>query len=440
MRRKPVLIGFCWCFAALVLVWSGDACARSWQIAEIDPDSAAQALDVAFDGSGTPHVVYVKESLELVYATCTGGCETGDWVRTVLGSSSGESDWVGVALAVGETGTLHMVFDGDFYMECGGGCTTAGNWSAPVQVGIPGSEAYRSDLVIDGNGTLGTTTTYLNPLLDSETHYLHCQENCHEAANWSTTVTLTASAILRADISIAAAGDRIGISYLQGQGGVGSVGMKYQYCGSSCDDPANWSGEIDIGSVASCTRYSDLTLSVTGAPRFVYSLIEPAKMGVLGCSDPACSDHFLFELDDGGAGCDWDGVDLALSTTGKPGIASFHPTFGMKYYECSTPESGCALVSDWIGEVVTGVSSFSRAALAFSGEDPAVACSSGDTIQYVIGEPGPDPWGVGAEAAASTFGVHSVRRSNGANGLLLLLPPGVLLMLWFRRQIRAVLK
>ncbi len=440
MRRKPVLFGFCWCFVALVLGWSGDACARSWQIAEIDPDSAAQALDVAFDGSGTPHVVYVNDSLELVYATCTGGCETGDWVRTVLGSSSGESDWVGVALAVGETGTLHIVFDGDFYMECCGGCTAAGNWSAPVQVGIPGSEAYRSDLVIDGNGTLGTTTTYLNPLLDSETHYLHCQDACHEAVNWTTTVTLTAYATLRADMSIAAAGERIGISYIQGQGGVGSLGMKYQYCGTSCDDPANWSGEISIGSVAGCTMYTNLTLNTAGGPRFVYSVVEPAKMGVLSCSDPDCSDSVLLELDDGGAGCDWDGFDLALSETAKPGIVSFHPTFGMKYYECAVPDSGCILASDWMGEVVNGASSFSRPALAFSGEDPAIAYSAGDTVQYALGEPGPDPWGVGKEAVASTFGTQSVRRSNEANGLLMLLPPAVLLMLWFRRQIRAVLK
>ena len=130
----------------------------SWVASMIHPEDTSTTTgyfnDIAVDGSGFVHIVYMTSGMTLhdtsaiYYATN----KSGGWVKTKIASAVG-SDFSGVGIAVTSTGKVHIVYGNNTPMELFYRNDLSGGWSGPVSIGTYWT-SVRPRLAVDANNNV----------------------------------------------------------------------------------------------------------------------------------------------------------------------------------------------------------------------------------------------------------------------------------------------
>ncbi len=160
----------------------------SWTKIKLD-DGEVYPVDLKFTAAGSPRLVYLDASLNLIYAECNSGCDSSDnWAGIVLDSMpEGDKllDDISFALELTSAGSPRLAYylnDALFYAWCNTDCSASGgNWTI-TSPGLPKGSGLRVDLKLDDQDT--PILAYQDSLGggDDGLYYSPCIANCETAS------------------------------------------------------------------------------------------------------------------------------------------------------------------------------------------------------------------------------------------------------------------
>jgi len=175
----------------------------SWQEVRLDTLEGPPLWPVrliAFDPRSGVHALYVT-SAGLIHASCAASCTSAaSWQSEVVATDLGEASEVGLSLAFGPDGRLHLAYRDHVgtakYATCATPCAALGGWSV---VGLP---LRTSDVAVttDRTGSVYLATTYRTVALS------RCAANCLDPASWQTTLVDSAQGGGHVSIAVDSAG------------------------------------------------------------------------------------------------------------------------------------------------------------------------------------------------------------------------------------------
>ena len=221
----------------------GGACyyKTNWQFGDVRTGllgslNGTHSRVLASDPNGGLNLLYHDRNFgNLYYAHCPNSCtDSASWKSVLIDSADFLFD--DVAIAVGPTGKVHVLAEGDStnaltYFTCDTGCTSLASWSSLVLT--TGYVGATPTIVERANGTIDVS--YGSPHTSVPIGFATCPSACLSLANWSFT-KLPANAGPDVSMEFDAAGQPwIATSYglLRGQ-------TTILHCQSVCSTAGSW--------------------------------------------------------------------------------------------------------------------------------------------------------------------------------------------------------
>ena len=320
---------------------SGGGNADAFFLPTDEPDNTS-APTIELDAEGGVHAVYpAYAGGDAFYAYCAPGCTGTDDVEVVRLPTDGTVANAMIALdASGHPQLLLSAFANVYYATCDGDCTERASWTvSDIMKHDNKREITGEAFALDAEGRprfmMHTYVAYLGIGQEApETHYVTCDENCHDAASW--TMNLVAEQIwqsthLRFDAQGRA--HAATVAMVAGENGEATQDIAaYALCEGDCTDGMNWVGNPLVPAFTSLTD----VVSIRPAVALALTKAGHPRIAVLGKQDDGVRMVAYLACDEDCDSAVWNGTSLDSGDQIGPGIdialdSSDHPSFSYTF-------------------------------------------------------------------------------------------------------------
>jgi hypothetical protein len=334
-----------------------------------EPDNTS-APTIELDAAGNIHAIYpAYAGGDAYYAYCAAGCASADDVEVVHFVTDGTVANAMLALdADGRPQVLLSTYATVEYASCTGDCTDPEAWTTTQIIEHDGSREVTGEaFALDANGNprflMHTYVAYLGIGQEApETHYVACDDDCHDPASWSQTLVaeqIWQSTHLRFDAQGTA--HVATVATVEDENGSQEIAA-YVACESDCTNGDQWIGN------ALTPAFSSMVEAVTMRPAIALALTKQGepRIAVIGKDDAGVRNVAYLACDEDCATTPWIGTSLSQGDDIGPGIdialdANDHPRFVYTFAyniglascdadECQHADSPWALTGVELGE------------------------------------------------------------------------------------------